>query len=227
MIAAVGYLGIYRASKIIAGASLPRALALFQVWSRRACALLRLSIRVHGQVPDGNYVYISNHRSYLDIAVLASVLGVTFLSNDDVATWPVVGAAASELGVVFVDRAETRARVRAARQIIRKLHDTSMVVFAEGTTHGGELPGPFHEGLFRLLARLERPAVPVTLRYSSRRAYWIDDISVGEHLRREVLANGPLRVDVHIGAPISPCDDFSKKVYDAVCAPLLASGEMV
>lgn len=229
--AALTCLGAYRASKAILGPSLPRSLAMFQRWSRRTCALLRLNVRVIGQPPAGHCVYVANHRSYLDIPVLSSVLAATFLSNHDVAGWPIIGAAASELGVVFVDRDEMRARVRAARQIMRRLGDASMVVFPEGTTGGELLPAAFQGGLFRLLHRFGRPAVPVTLRYSTREVYWIEDLSLGEHLRRRVLANGPLSVDVHVGSAVSPIgmadgDVFASSVYDAVCAPLLANGEL-
>lgn len=228
---AAAYLGTYRATKVLRGPSPSTALWMFQSWSRRACRQLGIDVDIIGEPGVGPTLYIANHRSYLDIPILSSLLRATFLSNDDVASWPIVGAAARELGVVFVDRGEMQARIRAARQIARRVRDTSLIIFPEGTTNGGRLPSAFHGGLFRLLARLGGAAVPVTLRYSDRRAYWIEDIGAGEHLRRNVLNGDRLRVEVHVGAPIAPgpepdAEAFAARVYDAVCGPIDACGEL-
>jgi 1-acyl-sn-glycerol-3-phosphate acyltransferase len=228
---AVAYLGVSRAANLVRGASQARALALLQSWSRRTCRTLGIEVHVSGEVPVACGAYIANHRSYLDIPVLASVLRATFLSNHNVAGLAIVGAAARDAGVVFVDRDDLQGRVRAARQIARSLRRSSIIVFPEGTTNEAEFPRRFHGGLFRLLKRLGTAAVPITLRYSSRHAYWIEDVGIGEHLRRDVLAGGSLRVDVHVGTPLHASagmdsDGFAASVYDAVCAPIAAHGEL-
>lgn len=231
-VAAVAYLWAYRGWKILRGPSQSAALDMLNRWSRRTCRRLGVEVRRCGEVPAGPCVFIANHRSYLDIPVLASVLtGATFLSNDDVAGWPIVGAAAAEVGVIFVDRAEIQGRIRALRQIARCVRRRSIIVFPEGTTGGDRLPQVFHDGLLRLLQRLRVAAVPVSLRYSSRRAYWVEDVGVGEHLRRQVLTGSGLAVDVHLGEPVraSEGDDarvFAAAVYAAVCGPIEEHGEL-
>jgi lyso-ornithine lipid O-acyltransferase len=232
MASAVCHLSAYQLSERLWGPSPARALRILRHWSRKACAWLRVDIRVHGQPALGSCVYVSNHRSYLDIPVLASVLGPSFMSRADIATWPVVGAAARAVGVVLVDRDSLNGRVRAARYLARRVKTANVVVFPEGTTRGERLPGPFHSGLFRLLHRLGTTVVPVTIRYSDRRAYWVDDITMSQHLRRQVFNGHRLKGEVHIGQPLVPsehsdAENFARAVHQTVCGPIEEFGEVV
>jgi 1-acyl-sn-glycerol-3-phosphate acyltransferase len=225
------HLGLYELSARLWGPSRARAISILQHWGRRACAWLRLDVRMHGQPAPAPCLYLANHRSYLDIPLLAGLLRTTFLSRADIGTWPVVGPAARAAGVVFVARDDPYGRAGAARALLRRAGSDSVVVFPEGTTHGGRLPGPFHAGLFRLLHRIDCPIVPVTIRYSDRRAYWIDDISLAEHVRTRVLRGPRLTAEVHIGAGLAADahgdpESLAAAAYDAICAPIDACGEM-
>jgi 1-acyl-sn-glycerol-3-phosphate acyltransferase len=208
-----------------------RYAAWFRAWCRAACRHLGLHMRLLGVPSDVPSVYISNHRSYLDILLLGGVLDASFLSRDDVADWPLIGVAARGLGTVFIDRDDPRSGARAARALIRCLRARSVVVFPEGTTGGEHLPPPFADGLFRLLERLEAPVVPVTIRYSDRSAYWTA-LDIGAHLRTRVLPRTPLDVAVHLGAPLRAASfadpgAFAAATYRAVCEPIETLGELV
>jgi 1-acyl-sn-glycerol-3-phosphate acyltransferase len=184
---------------------------------------------VLGVPPEGACVYLANHRSYLDIVLLGGLLEASFLSRADVGTWPVIGSAARRLGTLFIERDDARSGASAARALARCVRTRSVVVFPEGTTGGERLPRPFADGLFRLLERLDAPVVPVTIRYSDRRAYWVDDLSIGGHLRARILV-GPLNATVHLGTPLhssafADADAFTAAAYRAVCDPIERLGE--
>jgi 1-acyl-sn-glycerol-3-phosphate acyltransferase len=221
----------YQAAARLRGPSEARAQAILQRWSRRACRWLGLDVRVYGISAPVRQVYVANHRSYLDIPLLSAVLGTTFVSRADVASWPVVGPAARCVGVVFVERDDPRSRIRAARALHRGVRNASITVFPEGTTTGARLPGAFHPGLFRLLHRLGCPVVPVTIRYGDRRAYWIEDVTLARHLRTRVLAGGRLTAAVHVGEPLDPrvhrdAAELISAAHAAVCAPIEQLGEL-
>ncbi len=188
----------------LAGHSRPRARALLARWCRHAWGWLGLSVKVDGPLAQGPCVYVANHRSYLDILVLAGVLDATFLSRDDISRWAIVGRAARDTGVVFVDRSDPKARALAARALERRLGVDSLIVFPEGTTTGERLPGHFEGGLFRMLHRSGAPVVPVTLRYSRAGAYWLDASGVREHLVSNVFEGRRLRVEVSVGEALRP-----------------------
>ena len=228
---ALGHLWLYRLTALIAGHSAARACRFLQHWSVRACGRLGIDVEVHGTPSRARCLYVANHRTYLDIPVLAGILGASFVSRSDVASWWVVGAAAKLVGTVFVDREDPQGRVRAARALARRVCSGSVVVFPEGTTGADARPGPFHPGLFRLLHRLRVPVVPVTIRYSHRRAYWVENIGLGSHLRRRVLAGPRITVAVHIGDALGAGDhddgqSLRRAAYRAICAPLDEFGEL-
>ena len=228
---AVGHLWLYQMTMPLRGRSPARAVWWLQHWSLRTFRWLGLQVRVEGTPSRTPCLYVSNHRSYLDIPLLSGVLGCGFMSRSDVASWRIVGPAARLIGTVFVDREDLHGRVRAARTLVRRLCAGSVVVFPEGTTVGGSTPGPFHPGLFRLLHKLPVPVVPVTIRYSDRRAYWTDDIGLGDHLRRRVLVGPVIGASVHVGAPLVPADhadaaSLEGAVRRAVARPIEALGEL-
>jgi 1-acyl-sn-glycerol-3-phosphate acyltransferase len=204
---------------------------VLQRWSQHAWRWLRLDVRVDGRPLDEPCVYVANHRSYLDIPVLAGALGVAFMSRADVATWPVVGAAAQAVGSVFVERDDPNGRIRAARALARRLRSGSVAVFPEGTTTGDRLPAAFHPGLFRLLHRLGVPVVPVTIRYGDARAYWVEDVSLRDHLRRLEHAVRGVAAVVHIGAPLdarahADGTSLGQAAWSAVSRPIDELGEL-
>jgi len=230
VLSAICYLSVYRASEWLWGESPERAVRIFRRWSRRVCRLLRIDVDVHGTLPHEQCVYLANHRSYLDIPVLSGALGATFVSRADVATWPVIGAAARAVRVVFVDRGDAHAGARAARSLMRHAGTLSTIVFPEGTTRGDPMPGPLSPGLFRLLYRLRTPIVPVTIRYDARELYWVDDVPLADHLRTRVLCRRSHSV-VHIGEALRPGDfedaeTMRSAAHRALCRPIEEAGEL-
>lgn len=217
------------ASRLV-GPSHARSRRRFQAWCVAACRRLGVAVEVRGSVATGPSVLVANHRSYLDVAVLGGALGAGFLSRADVRDWRVIGPAARAIGCVFIDREDVRSRARAVRRIAGTLDTASLVVFPEGTTGGATLPAPFADGVFRLLARLGAAVVPVTVRYSETRAYWVEDLGMAAHLRARVLP-APLAACVHVGAPLRPGTGqdpraFAAAAYEAVCAPIEEEGEL-
>ncbi len=224
-------LWLYDLSSRLRGPDPDRAAAILGRWNRWAWAHLRLQVRINGWRATGPRVYVSNHRSYLDIPVLSGVLDATFLSRADVSSWPLVGAVARRIGTVFVARDDPQGRMRAARTLMRRVRTAGIVVFAEGTTGGDRLPGPFHDGLFRLMQRLGTPVVPITVRYSDRKAYWTDDVTLWEHLRDRVYCGAPLTCTVDIGEEIrageyADASSLAHAVRVAVCRPIEEGGEL-
>jgi lyso-ornithine lipid O-acyltransferase len=230
VLSAAGHVALDALGSRIAGPSTTRARRRFQRWCRATCRRLGVSVALHGAPAGMPCVYVANHRSYLDIAVLGGVLGCAFLSRADVGGWRVIGPAARAIGTVFIDRDDVRSRARAARAMAGVLASASLIVFPEGTTGGGRLPEPFAEGVFRLLGRIGAPAVPVTLRYSDRRAYWVDDVPLAAHLRESVLV-APLAASVHVGAPLrigagGDAAAFAAVAHRAVSATIEREGEL-
>jgi lyso-ornithine lipid O-acyltransferase len=116
---------------------------------RLLCRALRIRIVINGtQVVGRPVLIVSNHVSWVDIVVLAAVAPMVFVAKREVATWPLIGAAARVQKVVFVDRLRRQQTTETIRQIAQRLAEGHPVVlFAEGTSGDGNRVLPFRSAL--------------------------------------------------------------------------------
>src|SRR5205085_450828 len=141
-------------------------------WARALLSLFSIECVVKGAVPpptrkgERGRLIVSNHRSAIDIGVLLATFGGTMVSRDDLARWPLIGAAARSVGTVFVDRASAKSGAATIRMLEKHLRaGRTMHIFPEGTTFDGDEVRPFHGGAFIAAARTEAEIVPVGLAY--------------------------------------------------------------
>ena len=120
-----------------------------QFWQRFVCFLMGIRITVTGKpAEDRPLLLLSNHNSWLDIPVLASVAPVSFVAKQEVAGWPVVGFLARTQRTVFVDRDRRHATGAQADAVAGRLSKGDiMVLFAEGTSSDGNKVLPFRSAL--------------------------------------------------------------------------------
>lgn len=117
---------------------------------QRVAARIVDNIHVSGAAPAGpGTLYVANHVSWLDIAVLGGALDTAFIAKADVRHWPVIGLLSRRSGTLFVER-EARHRVHHQANAIadRLRHGQSLVLFPEGTTSDGTHVLPFRTSLF-------------------------------------------------------------------------------
>lgn len=155
--------------------------------------LFRLAVRDRDRVPpEGPFVLVANHASYLDPLLLGAALRAPcrFLARSSLERIPVVGAWMRAIGVVFVHRGAARKEPleRAAELLAR---GERVALFPEGTrTRTGRM-GPFRRGLLLLLKKTGARVVPVGIR-GSFQAY-----PPGRRLPRLFR-----RCEVRFGAPV-------------------------
>lgn len=138
---------------------------------------LRLSgmkIKVRGRenlLPNESYVFISNHRSYLDTAMMFCYTGkkMGVIAKKELKKLPIAGTFMDYVNVLAIDRSnpeKARETMNNAREKMRS--GISFGVFAEGTR---ALPNeilPFKKGAFHLALATGHPIVPVAMKYTDR-----------------------------------------------------------
>jgi 1-acyl-sn-glycerol-3-phosphate acyltransferase len=129
---------------------------------------VRLAVRAHAPVPEGQVVYVSNHTSTLDLfALIALGLPRTrfFLSGflRRVVPLGVIGYLIGIFWTVRQDRPQRRVQIfQRADRILRHTGD-SVYLSPEGErVTGGEI-GRFNRGAFHLATSLGAPIVPLFL----------------------------------------------------------------
>ena len=188
---------------------------------RSLLRLLRMSIAVEGsRVARGPCLLVVNHVSWIDILVLGSITPFCFLAKHEVASWPILSAFAKVQGTVFVDRRRRRGILPANRQMAERMREgRTVLLFPEGTTFAGAVPGLFRSSHYAaardlLRAQPEQESVsvqPVALAYDSNLAAWIGDEALLPHLWR-VLKGAPIRCRVSFAEPIAYRRDTDRKV---------------
>jgi len=115
------------------------------------------------------YVFISNHRSYLDTAALFRHTGkrMGIVAKKELLKVPVLGQGMHFVNIIAIDRSNPE-RARRSMEKARNVMENgySFGVFAEGTR---AMPGellPFKKGAFHLAMQTGRPIVPVAIRNS-------------------------------------------------------------
>lgn len=118
-------------------------------------------------LPRGTYVFVSNHRSYIDIpaAHVTFCRFFRFIAKEELTRVPLFGYMYKKLHIML-DRSSPMARARSlqvAAQALRR--GESLFIFPEGTTRHEDprVLGAFQEGAFTLAVREKTPIVPVAL----------------------------------------------------------------
>jgi 1-acyl-sn-glycerol-3-phosphate acyltransferase len=183
------------------------------------CAIHRFEPRVDGQLPDGPAVFVANHLSYVDPIALCGIIPSAPVAKSEVADWPVFGAGARSLGVLFVKRGDAFSGARALRGGLRALADgVSVLGFPEGTTTHGDQLLPFARGLFGIARIAGVPIVPVAIGYDDPTTAWVgDDWFVPHYLR--TAARERTTVTVRVGVPIvarGRAEELAAQARDAI-----------
>lgn len=171
--------------------------AVASAWSRVLLWITGVKVEVEGLhkiSPNGSYVFVANHLSYMDTPVVLANIPVQFrfLAKGGLFQIPFLGWHLSRAGHIRVPRGDARGAVKtmaAAAQTIRE-RGVSLLIFPEGgRSHDGAL-GEFKEGAAYIAIRAGVPLVPIGLKGT-----------------REVLAFGSAHirgghVTMRIGEPV-------------------------
>ena len=173
-------------------------------WSEALLALFSITVESSPpvpRVPGRGRLVVANHRSTIDIAILLRAFGGRMVSRADLSGWPLVGAAATSVGTIFVDRESAVSGARTIRLIRNALEEGDTVcLFPEGTTFEGDEVRPFHAGAFIAALRTRAEIVPVGVAYARDSGAAFVGESFLKHLERMAGA-GPTRVVARFGEP--------------------------
>jgi len=167
-------------------------------------------------------VYVSNHSSWLDIAVLGGQLEGCFVAKAEVADWPVIRTVAKLGRTVFVSRQKANTAKERDQMQARLAAGDGLILFPEGTTSDGARVLPFRTPFFAVAAQDPPPIIqPVTIVYDrlgglpvgrfSRIAFsWYGDMDLASHFSQFGRQRG-MRVSVVLHAPLDPREFADRK----------------
>jgi 1-acyl-sn-glycerol-3-phosphate acyltransferase len=174
-----------------------KMMAVARAWARSLVKIARVRVKVEGldQIdPNGAYVFVANHLSYMDTPVVLSQIPVEFrfMAKKGLFQIPFLGTHLMQAGHIPVPRENPRAAVKTLSLAAQTIRDrgVSVLVFPEG---GRSLDGvlqEFKEGAAYIAIKAGVPVVPMAL-IGSRRILAVGSVT---------FHSGP--VVVRVGEPI-------------------------
>jgi 1-acyl-sn-glycerol-3-phosphate acyltransferase len=164
-----------------------------RVWTGGLVRAMGIQVDVSGTPPAKPFFLVSNHLSYVDILVLGSRLGPTFISKYELGDWPVLGHLARVTGTIFVNRERKRDALRVIREIDQTVsRGGGVVLFPEGTSTRGDRIYPLKSALLEWAAQRGFPVHAATIRYETglpedpavQSVCWWGDMTFGPHILR-------------------------------------------
>lgn len=136
-----------------------------QYFCRRLGEVFNVKVQVHGEIPRTPALWVGNHISWLDIAVLGAGARIFFLAKAEVASWPILGKLATWGGTLFIKRGSgDSARVR--EQITDFLkQDIPVLFFPEATTGDGSYIKKVHGKLLAAAIDAKQPVQVCIISY--------------------------------------------------------------
>lgn len=167
------------------------------LWGRILFTGMFLRIKTQGLerlTPGKQYIFVSNHRTYLDIPVVHVAIPVffRFLGKIELTKAPLFGYMFRRVHIA-VDRGSrmgTAKSMALSRKALR--NGDNLFIFPEGTTRQKSLHelGPVQAGAFALAVQQKTEIVPVTL------------LNASKALDRKFHARPFVRIDVIIDEPV-------------------------
>lgn len=141
-------------------------------WARAyfTCIFLPVKIERNAKVEKGkSYIYLANHFSYLDIAMMGFIPGdVLFVGKASIRKAPLFGYYFNNLHIA-VDRDRLKSRAETMKRTDEALGSgSSIILFPEGGIFTKNPPDmiAFKNGAFRMSKEKQIPIIPVTLSYN-------------------------------------------------------------
>ncbi len=186
--------------------TLERRALWIQSTARLVMSSLGIRARITGLVPTRGLL-VSNHLSYLDIAIYAATLPCSMVAKAELSSWPVFGMMARASGALFVDRSSRSSALAVTEQVAERLQGPLPVLFfPEGTSTDGSDVLRFHSRLFTPAVDQGAPVTAATVRYVTedgtpeRELCWFGDVPLVPHLWK-ALGVGGFYAEVHFGEP--------------------------
>ncbi|MCU4326803.1 lysophospholipid acyltransferase family protein [Acinetobacter johnsonii] len=168
----------------------PQNTRYVQYFCRRLCKVFNIDVHVHGDIPRKPALWVSNHISWLDVAVLGSGARVFFLAKAEIEKWPVFGKLAKSGGTLFIQRGSGDS-IKIREQITAFLkQDIPVLFFPEATTTDGSKVKKVHGRILGAAIEAQRDVQICLICYVNQQggldqvSPFIGNISFAEHVKK-------------------------------------------
>jgi 1-acyl-sn-glycerol-3-phosphate acyltransferase len=136
-------------------------------WCKQLLGIFQMRLSVIGaeQLEDTHYLMAANHISWIDIHVINAFKPHYFVAKSEVASWPIFGWMAKQLGTLFIERGKSNSIRNMVQEIACQLNQKAICIFPEGTSTDGKQVAPFKSNLFEAAIVANAPVYSLAIQY--------------------------------------------------------------
>jgi len=188
------------------GFSMPLQNWAMRTWGKSILFVCGIKVDKNELPENSHFILMPNHRSYIDIFIVAAFTPAAFVAKAELKNWPFLKTGAKITNAIFVSRAELKSLVATMKKIKKSVsNNIPVALFPEGTTSKGPLTKPFKNGSFKIAADTGIRVIPMAIDYEDENDAWVDDDPFIGHFFRQ-MSKPVSRVTVRYGKPLSNSD---------------------
>jgi 1-acyl-sn-glycerol-3-phosphate acyltransferase len=136
-------------------------------WCKQLLDLFKMRLHVIGaeHLMDDHYLMAANHISWIDIHVINAFKPHYFVAKSEVASWPIFGWMAKQLGTLFIERGKPNSIRNMVQTVASQLNQKVICIFPEGTSTDGKKVAPFKSNLFEAAIAANAPVYSLAIQY--------------------------------------------------------------
>jgi len=189
-----------------------------RLWGHILLFILGIRVKKNTVPKVEKFLMMPNHRSYIDIFIIAAYVPATFVAKAELRGWPIIGQAMKAFRIIAVKRSELRSMMGTMNKIKERIDEgIPVTVFPEGTTFEGPGTKNFKKGTFKIASEIGVPVIPCAISYSDKHSAWVGNDLFTWHFFRQFWK--PItKVNVRFGEALID-DDYiilKEKTYKAI-----------
>lgn len=136
-------------------------------WCKQLLGIFQMRLSVIGaeNLMDAHYLLAANHVSWIDIHAINAFKPHYFVAKSEVASWPIFGWMAKQLGTLFIERGKSNSIRNMVQKIAEQLNQKAICIFPEGTSTDGKQVAPFKSNLFEAAIVANAPVYTLAIQY--------------------------------------------------------------
>lgn len=179
---------------------------VMQTWGKSILFFCGIKIERNDLPTIENFILMPNHRSYIDIFIVAALTPAAMVAKAELRKWPLGKLGIKVTNSILVDRSELKSLIKTMNKIKESVNGgIPVVLFPEGGTYVGPLTKPFKNGSFQIATEAKIPVIPMAIHYKDINDAWIgDDIFLAHFFRQ--MGKPVTKVFVRYGTPVLGSD---------------------
>jgi 1-acyl-sn-glycerol-3-phosphate acyltransferase len=175
----------------------------FHTWGKSILFVCGIKVSCNEIPTHSHFILMPNHRSYLDIFIVAALTPAAFVAKAELKNWPFMKTGAKITNTIFVSRSELQSLISTMNKIKDSVkRGIPVVLFPEGTSFKGPLTKPFKNGSFKIAADSGIQVIPMAIHFEDENDAWVDDDTFVGHFFRQ-MGKPVTSVTIRYGSPLA------------------------